>query len=422
MVDRISTAGQHNRLVDFALGRQLSLAKAQEQASTGETSQTYQGISRDVVKLNTVKSLTQSRTQLIRNMEEAQVHTDRQGVVMSQIRQTMDSVRTAMNNILGSSDAGDFISVVTSAFETVKTLVNTTVNSRFIFNGTETEDPVVPQSFSTTSSFTPTPTTTTGMDITAGALTGNTATITLSTALPDGFFVGDGFTATSTDTTGPTVTTILPPGTKITSINAARTSITVEVLADQVANYTAGTFTHNAVTSSNAHVLTSSADNILKTNISQSPQDRSVITDDNVFVDFAISGKDMAQPFMAILGEVIQFNAGRHPVHGGTQFLNGPNAITPEQREFIEGLLDDMKTNLNNMTNLEAENGLVQKRFEDAILRHEDELVFLANFEAEIEDVDVVEASVNLNLSETALNISMQTLARTNSISLINFI
>lgn len=408
---RIGTFENHNRLVTDSLGQHAKLGILQQQVASGQVSQNFKGIAENVLPMNSAKALISTNEQLLRNIQFADLITDRNEIALDQLTSQFQLLQKAVVDVMGSSDAGDFVKTVESIFDSVSAIINTKQNGKSLFNGTKPEDEVLPSTFDREAVFsaTQTPLAVATGAITLGPLQVRTATLTLATALP----ATESFEGSQFQVSGGGIPI---SGFVVKSISDDRRTLTVEISEADRAAYTQGSFTPTT-----ANMLRT-GEQLVRANMDKDTAQQQVIIDEGEVIQFSLHGRDMAAGLLGVIGDILQFHNGVHPVSGGTAFASGQNTVTDAQKQFLTDRIGRITEAVDDLAELQTENGIWQKNFEDATNRHEEANLFLANIVSEIEDVDQTQAISDLRLSETALQASFQALARIKQMSLVNFL
>jgi flagellar hook-associated protein 3 FlgL len=145
-------------------------------------------------------------------------------------------------------------------------------------------------------------------------------------------------------------------------------------------------------------------------------------TSENQVMEYGILADDVGQPLFEAFRRIMQFNAGTLP-SGAT----GPagafqEPLTPVQKNFLIGELAGIEAAFKTINQESAKNGVNMQTVDGTQERLADEALFTKKLIRQIENVDPAEAVTQLNQDRTALEASMQVLARITRTTLLNFI
>ena len=135
---------------------------------------------------------------------------------------------------------------------------------------------------------------------------------------------------------------------------------------------------------------------------------------DGVDLEFGLLASDIAQEIFTVLNDLYVFDTGP----GGP--LQGP--MTDAQFAYLRTELGNLTAAIDDMRQVEVNNGLVYERVDVVDQQHEDTEVFLEVFVAELEDVDIAETVTRLNNDQLALEASYQTVSSLSQLTLLRFI
>jgi flagellar hook-associated protein 3 FlgL len=146
--------------------------------------------------------------------------------------------------------------------------------------------------------------------------------------------------------------------------------------------------------------------------------------DDNRRVTYGILASDIATPLLNSIQRILQFNAGTLPSGAGAYAPAGAfqDPLPKNQRDFLVAEFNTALIAADNARAIEADNGVNMAMLDQLRGRQEEDLTFLKGFIYEIENVDMAEAVSNLKQSESALEASMQVLARMTRLTLLDFV
>ncbi len=146
--------------------------------------------------------------------------------------------------------------------------------------------------------------------------------------------------------------------------------------------------------------------------------------DENQTLEYGVLADDAAAPLLEAMYRILQFHNGTLPTGAGAFAPAGnfSDPLTPAQRDFIISELSNAEAGVNAARQAEAKNGVNLQMIDRLIDRQSEENGFLGTFISDIEDVNIGEAIFKLNQDQTTLQASLQTIARLNQITLLQFI
>lgn len=146
--------------------------------------------------------------------------------------------------------------------------------------------------------------------------------------------------------------------------------------------------------------------------------------DDNRTMQYGLLASDVATDLFESFRRIMQFDAGTLPSGAGAYTPAGAfsEPLTDNQRRFLQSEMAGIKQAIDTMRDAEAQNGVRMAQLDKITMRQTDDLVFWRSFISNIEDVNLTEVIANLNEDRTALEASIQVVARLSQISLLNFI
>lgn len=150
----------------------------------------------------------------------------------------------------------------------------------------------------------------------------------------------------------------------------------------------------------------------------------SQLVDDNRTMEFGLLAEDIASPLLNAISRVLEFNSGTLPTGAGAYAPAGAfsDPLTTNQRDFLVAEFANAETAITTARDAEATNGVDLAAVDRLVQRQEEDASFLNGFVSDLQNVDIAEAISNLQNGETALQASIQVLARLNQISLLNFL
>lgn len=144
--------------------------------------------------------------------------------------------------------------------------------------------------------------------------------------------------------------------------------------------------------------------------------------EDTQTLQYGVLADEVATDLFNAFYRIMQWNAGTLPAGA----VGTPSAFTgtlnPDQKNFLIAELPVATTAITTARSFEAANGVRMQNLDKIIVRQEDETVFEQKFIAGIEGISLEEAIIKLNEDRTALEASMQVVARMSQLNLLNFI
>lgn len=141
---------------------------------------------------------------------------------------------------------------------------------------------------------------------------------------------------------------------------------------------------------------------------------RSVAIDEGEVVEFGVLAKDLARDLFQQMADIKAFNDG----------VNGPinNTLTPTQENYLKSTIPNIISINTGITSHVALNGRMMNTVEDALIRHEEETVYIKDFIGSIEDVDLSEAVSRLSLNQMQTEATARVISQLSRISLLDFL
>jgi flagellar hook-associated protein 3 FlgL len=136
--------------------------------------------------------------------------------------------------------------------------------------------------------------------------------------------------------------------------------------------------------------------------------------DETTTVQTGLLASDVGQDLFNALQSIQTYDAGA----GGP--FNGK--LTVAQSAYLSGMLQTFDAASQGLTNVVADNGLMQNRVSQAQTTQEDRQTTLETMIGGITDVDVAEAATRLSQSQLALQASAQVFASLQNTSLLNYL
>ena len=96
--------------------------------------------------------------------------------------------------------------------------------------------------------------------------------------------------------------------------------------------------------------------------------------------------------------------------------------LTDSERDFVISKFSEADTAFDTINLIQAQHGVAARLIEETAARHENEIVLVNKFIADIENINVAEAVSKLNNDQTALEASFRVFSQLNSLSLLRFI
>jgi len=131
----------------------------------------------------------------------------------------------------------------------------------------------------------------------------------------------------------------------------------------------------------------------------------------------AVSGflaDEVGEPLFTLMRDIQIYHAGPNgPLNGN---------LTPAQTAFLESKLADFSAAQQGLTVTAAENGLVQRRVEDAVKTQESRAVAMEGFISDVAEVDMAEAISRLQQAQAALQASAYTMNMLRSTTLLDLL
>ena len=96
--------------------------------------------------------------------------------------------------------------------------------------------------------------------------------------------------------------------------------------------------------------------------------------------------------------------------------------LTDSEREFVISKFPEADTAFDTVNLIQAQHGVAARLIEETAARHENEIMLVNKFIADIENINVAEAVSRLNNDQTALEASFKVFSQLNSLSLLRFL
>lgn len=134
---------------------------------------------------------------------------------------------------------------------------------------------------------------------------------------------------------------------------------------------------------------------------------------DTVMMEYGILADEVAGDVMAIISDIHAYDTG-----GG----NLEGALDQTQIDYLQSKLDVLDSAIEQMQNVQVQNGLNQKKLDEISNQMSERSTYLETFIGDIEDVDMAEAISRLNADQTALEASYRVIAEISQLSLAKFL
>lgn len=135
---------------------------------------------------------------------------------------------------------------------------------------------------------------------------------------------------------------------------------------------------------------------------------------DNMELSYGVLADEVGADIMNWLRDFALFDASPSGDLGGQ--------LLPDQRTYLTSQLRGLDDAIQTVQSVQVSNGLKQAQVEDLGVRMTERGVFLENFIAELEDVNMAEAISRLQNEQTALEASYRSFATLSDLSLTRFI
>ncbi len=135
--------------------------------------------------------------------------------------------------------------------------------------------------------------------------------------------------------------------------------------------------------------------------------------DENVSLQTGILASDVATPLFTQLKTIQAYVEANGPFTGD---------LTVAQSDFLKSTLDDFDTTYDDLTAIEAQNGVMQNRADDAQKALSDRSTMLEAMTGDITDVDLAEAVTNLEQVQLSVQASAQVFASLRGSSLLDIL
>lgn len=138
---------------------------------------------------------------------------------------------------------------------------------------------------------------------------------------------------------------------------------------------------------------------------------------DGVNLNFGVLASDIGQDIFTEMLAIHDYHTG---VTAGGTAIDGE--LTDTQRSFLAGQLASLEASIDKVRQVQVSNGLNNERLDVVDDQHQDTVVFLETFIADLEDVDIAEAVTRLNNDQVALEASYRAIGSLSQLSLLRFL
>ena len=135
---------------------------------------------------------------------------------------------------------------------------------------------------------------------------------------------------------------------------------------------------------------------------------------DGVELEFGILADDVASDIFQVMLDIYNFSNGPSgPLDGN---------LDDTQWNYLRSDVQNLSSAIDGLRQVQTKNGVAFNRLDVIENQHEDALVFLEPFIADLEDVDIAEAVTRLNNNQLALEASYRAVSALQDLSLLRFI
>jgi flagellar hook-associated protein 3 FlgL len=143
---------------------------------------------------------------------------------------------------------------------------------------------------------------------------------------------------------------------------------------------------------------------------------KSVQVADGQTVTYGLTASDVATGLMQSLSQIAQFDTG------STGNFAGTTNLTQAQTDFLTGQITSTTTMANSLSTVQAANGYVANRLDDATSQQSDMTTLYKSFASSIQDTNMADAATQLSLNQTQLQAALQVTAGLHQLSLLNYL
>jgi len=145
--------------------------------------------------------------------------------------------------------------------------------------------------------------------------------------------------------------------------------------------------------------------------------------DEQQTLQYGELANEVTGPLYDVLQRIMQFENGTLPAGAaGGPAGSFSSPLSDGQQAFLIGEFDRAVAATATVREAEARNGVRMQTLEQLADRQDEELSYMKGFVSKLEDADPAQAISDLRLGETALEASMQVVARLNRLSLLDFL
>ncbi|WP_374764649.1 flagellin N-terminal helical domain-containing protein [Yunchengibacter salinarum] len=161
----------------------------------------------------------------------------------------------------------------------------------------------------------------------------------------------------------------------------------------------------------------------IRQEFSNSDEAFSVRVADNVDIEFGVLAEDVGLEIFESFYRLGSGDLDGDGVNDGDpDFPITSGELTDAQFSFLQGEIGSLESRIDNMRQIQTNNGFIQSQMDTIREQHRDREVFLDGFIADIEDVDMAEAISRLQNDQVALQASFQSISTLSQLTLLNFI
>ncbi len=140
---RIGTFGQSQSLLNDLMLTQARLIESQRQVSSGQKTDRYSGMARDVAPLMSTKAVATRTEQHIRNNAELALRLNHYDSNLRGLADIADALRQQVLDSISANSATGMMDEINNLFDRAVSLLNSRLNGRYVFAGTRTNTPPV---------------------------------------------------------------------------------------------------------------------------------------------------------------------------------------------------------------------------------------------------------------------------------------
>jgi flagellar hook-associated protein 3 FlgL len=143
MVTRVATFSNQQQLISQLMVNQSRIDASQQQVSTGKRAPDYQGLGADAEALLSAKSMLATADQYLSDAKRMQNVTDQHALALQQQRQVGNDLLSYLNSATTALTGTNVMTAVDAALSSTIRTLNSTVDGKYIFGGTRTDQPPV---------------------------------------------------------------------------------------------------------------------------------------------------------------------------------------------------------------------------------------------------------------------------------------